>query len=181
MKIIVGLGNPGDKYENTRHNIGFMIVDKFAYDQNITLNLDSDIESVLGQSEAYNENIKLIKPQTFMNESGRAVQKILHYYKIEDSDTWVIHDDVDLDFGKIKVQFGGSSAGHHGVQSVIDNIGEEFWRIRIGVGKNPNIPTDEWVLRDFDDHEKLKIIIDKANDFMLEFLKEEIKETIINI
>ncbi|OGD56278.1 aminoacyl-tRNA hydrolase [Candidatus Berkelbacteria bacterium RBG_13_40_8] len=181
MRLIIGLGNPGEKYEHTRHNIGFLILEKIAEKRGVVFRLESMYEARFAEMGELDHRIKLVQPQTFMNESGRAISKIKNYWKVDSEDIWVIHDDVDLEFGKIKVVLGGSSAGHKGVQSIIDNIGEEFWRIRVGVGKNDEIPTDEWVLKNFDDTKKMEEIIDRVADFVLESLSKEIQEQTITI
>lgn len=176
MRLIIGLGNPGKKYEKTRHNIGFLVLEKIAEKRGVVFRLESMYESKFAELGELDSRIKLVEPQTFMNESGRAVSKIKNYWKIDSEDIWVINDDVDLEFGKIRVQLAGSSAGHKGIQSIIDNIGEQFWRIRVGVGKKENIPTDEWVLKNFDDPKKLEKIIDKVADLVIESLSKEIVE-----
>lgn len=166
MKLIVGLGNPGEKYINTRHNIGFRVID-----------------AMIGkQGSDFKNDIKFLKPQTFMNESGRAVQKMKDFYKIDNQNIIVIHDDVDLEIGKIRISKGGSSAGHKGVQSIIDSIGaEDFWRVRIGVGRDDKIATEDWVLKNFENKEIIAKIIDETTDYVLNFLSTEIKEQTINI
>ncbi len=183
MKLIVGLGNPGKKYENTRHNIGFKILEKVAEKREVVFRLESMYEARFAEMGELENRIKLVEPQTFMNESGRAVSKIKNYWKIDSEDIWVIHDDVDLKLGKIKVVLGGSSAGHKGVQSIIDNIGNEFWRIRVGVGRSTNIPTDEWVLQQVskDESEKYEEIIDRASVLVIESLDKGIEEKVINV
>ena len=194
MKLIVGLGNPGEKYEKNRHNIGFLILEKIAQKKGITFRLESMYDSryaemaspaTLERSDCgqgdLEHRIKLVQPQTFMNDSGMAVEKTKNYYKIDSEDIWVVHDDVDLDMGKIRIQLGGSSAGHKGVQSIIDHIGDQFWRIRVGVGRSEEIPTENWVLMNFDDENKLAEVIDKVAEIVLESLSSEIKEQTINI
>ena len=148
MKMIVGLGNPGDKYAKCRHNTGFIILDKFAEDKNLEWKKSEKFESEISEYEEY----LLVKPLTFMNNSGRAVSKLANFYKINPNDITVIHDDVDIPFGSIKNQVGKNAAGHHGVEDIIEKLGtKDFARIRVGVGKpeNKNIPVDEWVLQDF--------------------------------
>lgn len=181
MRLIVGLGNPGTKYENTRHNIGFLIVEKIAQKKEIVFRLESMYEARFAELGSLDNRVKLVEPQTFMNESGRAVTKIKIFYKVDNEDIWVIHDDVDMDFGKVRVSLGGSSAGHKGIESIITNIGSEFWRIRIGVGKSDQIPTDQWVLKNFDNEDKLSQIVDKVADLVIDFLSTEIKKQTINI
>lgn len=194
MKLVVGLGNPGEKYEKNRHNIGFLILEKIAQKEKITFRLESmynsryaEMASLDSQGEvdarrgSLENRIKLVQPQTFMNDSGLAVEKTKNYYKVDSEDIWVIHDDVDLDMGKIRIQLGGSSAGHKGVQSIIDHIGDQFWRIRVGVGRSEDVPTESWVLMNFDDENKLTEIVDKVAEIVLESLSNEIKEQTINI
>jgi len=197
MKLIVGLGNPEAKYQRTRHNIGFLVVEKVAEKRGVVFRLEPHYESRFarlpspeglvngGQAEMgeLDNRIKLVEPQTFMNESGRAIAKIKNYWKVDSEDIWVIHDEVDLELGKVRIALDGSSAGHKGIQSIIDNIGEQFWRIRIGVGKIEKIPTEEWVLMNFskNDQKKVSLIIDKVADYVLEFLSKEIKEQTIII
>lgn len=193
MKLFVGLGNPGSKYKKTRHNIGFMVLEKIAQDGGVVLNawrLEPHYESRLAEIEDLEDlprrqagRIKLVLPQTFMNESGRAVQKCKDYWKIDSEDIWVIYDDVDLEFGKVRVNLGGSSAGHKGIESIIQTIGEQYWRIRIGIGKDEKIPTEEWVLMNFEksEQEKLSKIIDEIAQIVIEYLNKGIKEETINI
>lgn len=182
MKLIVGLGNPGQQYENTRHNIGFLILDKIAQKKGLNFNLQSDFEAKMAELDI-DGKAKLVLPQTYMNDSGRAVVKIKNYFKINLENIWVISDEVDLELGKIRIGQGGSSAGHKGVQSIIDNIGQEFQRIRIGVGKDEKIPTEKWVLQNFSKNESEIIdkIVDKVANLMLESLSNNLKEETINI
>src|SRR3990172_1844689 len=140
MKLIVGLGNPEEKYFLNRHNLGFMIVEKIAEKKGIVFRLEPHYNSVFGEMGDWENRIKLVEPQSFMNSSGEAVKKCKDYWKVDSEDIWVIHDEVDLEFGKVRIVLGGSSAGHKGVQSIIDAIGENFWRIRVGVGKSDKIP-----------------------------------------
>lgn len=157
MILVVGLGNPGEKYENTRHNIGFMVVDELARkllpaSQTAWKNnksLASQIIKIPGR------DLVLTKPQTMMNASGFAVSKLKRFYK---SDLWVVHDDLDLPLGKVKIVVGHSSAGHHGIDSIVEHLGTtEFVRFRVGIGHPPkgdsrNLSRNEvikYVLKDF--------------------------------
>ncbi len=177
MRLIVGLGNPGEKYEKTRHNIGFLILQKIAEKRGVVFRLENMYEAKFAEIGELDGRIKLVEPQTFMNESGRAISKIKNYWKVDSEDIWVIHDDVDLEFGKVRINLDGSSAGHRGVQSIIDSIGEEFWRIRVGVGRSEEISTDEWVLKNFDEKDgELDKVVDKVAEFVLESLSNEIEE-----
>lgn len=156
MKLVVGLGNPGEKYSKNRHNAGFIIVDELASKNSLLWENSTKFNAEICVSKDF----ILVKPQTFMNKSGEAVSKILSFYKIDNKDLLVIHDDVDLQFGEIKKQFGASSAGHKGVESIIDHIGSQnFWRVRAGIGRSEdkNIPTEDWVLQNFTDDQLEKI------------------------
>lgn len=178
MILIVGLGNPGEKYLKTRHNIGFMILEKVAGKRGVVFRLEPHYESRFAEMGDLEHRIKLVEPQTFMNESGRAVAKCKEYWKVDSEDIWVIYDDVDLEFGKVRISLGGSSAGHKGIESIIKSVGESFWRIRVGVGKDDKIPTEDWVLKNFDknDQEKLAKIIDEVTRIVIEYLDRGIKE-----
>ena len=152
MKFIIGLGNPGKEYEKCRHNTGFILLDKFAEEKGLKWKRVSKFESEIAEFE---DGI-LVKPQTFMNNSGKAISKLVNFYKITPEDLIVIHDDVDLMFGSVKKQKGKNAAGHHGVEDIIEKLRtKDFWRIRVGIGKPKNIetPIDKWVLQDFDDEE----------------------------
>jgi PTH1 family peptidyl-tRNA hydrolase len=143
MKLIVGLGNPGEQYKNTRHNVGFMVVEtlaeelacpKFGMEQK----LKSEIVGAKAKTSAGQvEPMLLVKPQTYMNQSGEAVGLVLNYYKdrLTLEDLWVVHDDVDLKLGQIKVQRGGGSGGHHGIESIAGVVGTSFVRFRLGIGR----------------------------------------------
>lgn len=133
-KLIVGLGNPGKKYAKTRHNAGFLYVDKIARENNVNMSDKNDFESMVGNYRDNGMKIILAKPQTFMNDSGRAVQKIAKYYDILAKDIYIAHDDLDLDLGKIKKQFAKGPKGHNGLVSVTNSLKtDEYWHIRIGV------------------------------------------------
>jgi len=148
MKLIVGLGNPGEKYEKTRHNLGFLVVDRFLQDckpvRGTKWEESKKFKSLLAECTVppkfgEEEKILLVKPLTHMNASGIAVEKLASFYKIEPFDIWVVHDELDLPVGSIKIRKGGSSAGHKGIESIIENLGtEKFWRFRLGIGVNRN-------------------------------------------
>lgn len=132
MKLIVGLGNPGDQYKNTRHNLGFEVADHLIH----KLSLESFVFEKKFKSEiSRNENLIIIKPQTFMNNSGQAVSLVANYYKIKPEEIIVIQDELDVLLGKIKVRLGGGFGGHHGVESVMNGLGtDKFVRVRLGIG-----------------------------------------------
>jgi PTH1 family peptidyl-tRNA hydrolase len=152
--LVVGLGNPGAKYERTRHNAGFWVIDALAQSA-LWQNQGASFEAEIAKADIFGKQALLVKPQTFMNLSGRAVQKIAHYYKIAPQNWVVIHDDIDVPEGKVKVREGGGHGGHNGIRSIIDCTGvNEFGRIKLGVGrpegraengKNPIV--SDWVLQ----------------------------------
>lgn len=169
MYLIVGLGNPGTKYELTRHNVGFLVLDKLAADFKVEKKFNAEITKI--------DDALLIKPQTFMNLSGQAVQAVISFYKINPADLIVIHDDLDIAFGDFKIQQNRSAAGHHGVQSIIESLGtQNFTRIRIGI-KNPeqqaNLPTEDFVLRKFTAEELVEIekVLLSVKDQVAEIIK----------
>lgn len=145
MKLIVGLGNPGDKYESTRHNVGFMVLDHFLKDSEPVNKSNWTTEKKL-KSQIYildykpkkgeAEKVILAKPLTYMNNSGMAVGLIARFYKIAPKDIWIVHDELDLPLGFIKIRFGGGTAGHHGLESILPVLGtDKFWRFRMGIGE----------------------------------------------
>jgi PTH1 family peptidyl-tRNA hydrolase len=136
MKIVVGLGNPGKKYTNTKHNAGFIAVDKLAQKHNLEWEENKKFDALIAKGQIREQDVLLAKPQTFMNNSGTTVSKLVNFYNVPFSDLTIIHDDVDLEPGKVKYRLGASSAGHHGVEDIIEKLGsKEFWRLRIGVGR----------------------------------------------
>jgi len=135
MKLIVGLGNPGGQYEDTRHNIGYMVVDKLAREiGRNSLNWEQDTKRQALVAKV--GDIVLVKPITFMNNSGIAVSQLAGFYKIKPEDVWVIHDDIDLPLGKIRIRKGGGTAGHNGLESILKQLGSDaFLRFRLGIGR----------------------------------------------
>jgi len=155
MKLIIGLGNTGEKYQNTRHNVGFLVLDSLVKELGVTgYELSKKHQSLV---TSYQSKVVLVKPQTFMNSSGVAVKKLVNQYKINMSDLWVIHDDLDLRLGEYKIQFGVGPKLHNGISSIEEKLDQkDFWRVRIGVDnrdKDNRIPGDEYVLRNFQDDE----------------------------
>jgi PTH1 family peptidyl-tRNA hydrolase len=155
MILIVGLGNPGEKYEKTRHNLGFMVVEKLAREM-----VDGQwlmVDKFQSLITKHKSSTILAKPQTMMNASGFAVSKLANFYKIKPEDIWIVHDDVDLPLGKIKIRFGGGAAGHHGVESIIEQLGtDDFTRFRLGIGhpgRGADAQVEKYVLREFDVNE----------------------------
>jgi len=159
MTIIVGLGNPGGKYKNTRHNLGFRIVDEFAQENNFpNFRLAKKFNALVSEKE----KVILAKPQTFMNNSGKSVKKITINYKLQTINLIIVHDDIDLALGKIRISKNRGSAGHKGVESIIKELGtKDFIRLRLGIHpqttREPVPDTEKFVLRKFDKEEE-KII-----------------------
>ena len=152
MKLVVGLGNPGNKYTNTRHNMGFILIDDYLQCLGLVTN-KSKFDGLYIETLINNEKVLFLKPQKFMNLSGEVIKKYMDYYKITITDLLIIHDDLDLPFGKIKLKYKGSSGGHNGLQNIIDNLKtNEFKRIKVGISKNCDNVID-YVLSDFNKEE----------------------------
>lgn len=167
MKIIVGLGNPGSKYQATKHNIGFITIDEIAHRYHATFN-KSQFEADIAEFFIGTEKIMLVKPLTFMNESGRSVGPLMTYYGAKDEELIVIYDDLDLEIGKIRLREKGSAGGHNGIKSLIAHLGTNvFPRIKIGVGRPIGSDTVvHHVLTGFpkEKHEEILLAIKKAAD-----------------
>lgn len=165
MKLIVGLGNIGKDYENTRHNVGFMAIDRFADKYNANWHEEKKFKGILAEAKVASEKVLLLKPTTYMNLSGDSIILVKQFYKIDIKDIIIINDDLDQPVGKIRYRAKGSAGGHNGLKSIISNLGtEEFQRIRIGVDRSKVIPVVDWVLGRFpnEDLEKLNPIFEKT-------------------
>lgn len=176
--LLVGLGNPGTQYERNRHNVGFQVIDRIAEECSVVFNKKADFFSEIASFKNNGRKVVLIKPQTFMNLSGRAVGIVKTFFKISSDKIFVFHDDIDLKFGQIKIKRGGGSAGHNGLKSIDGIIGNDYWRIRIGVGRpeEKNFEIASYVLGNFSEEEE-KIIekicanISKNLDSLLDDIK----------
>ena len=157
MLLFVGLGNPTPDSENNRHNVGFKIID--AINKQFSLSKQKPkFKGLLTTGNIGNEKIYAIKPLTFMNNSGICIRELIEYFKIDAEDVVVFHDDLDIEFGKIKAKFGGSDAGHNGIASIDKFIGKDYSRVRIGIGKpKDNIEIADYVLQNFDEDETISI------------------------
>ncbi len=182
MKLIVGLGNPGEKYKTTRHNVGFLALDFILNDGDgfMTAKPGREFKSEIYTWQNGPDKVIFLKPQTYMNDSGQALKVICNFYKMDLSkDLLVVHDEVDLPFGVTRSTESSSAAGHNGVQSIIDNLGtQDFHRIRIGVDTRASrldMPTDVFVLENFSDEE-----IKKLREEVFPKIKEEIQTFIIS-
>lgn len=134
IKLIVGLGNPQENLLGTRHNAGYWYLDKFLEKFNVTLSEDKKINSYLSKIDYKDDQIFLMKPTFFINDSGKSVSSFIKYYKITPESILVIHDDIDLDVGDIRLKFGGGHGGHNGLRDIISHLGKDYWRLRVGVG-----------------------------------------------
>jgi PTH1 family peptidyl-tRNA hydrolase len=172
MKLIVGLGNPGKKYERTRHNMGFMAIDLLS--EITQIDVDKEVfHGLLGRGKILNEDVMLFKPTTFMNLSGTAVKEISNYFKISTDDILVIFDDMSLEPGQIRLRLSGSSGGQKGMQNIIDNLGtQKIKRIRIGIGE-PQYDVVDYVLGkpNKDEMPLVEDAIIRATDAIKEYLK----------
>ena len=157
MLLLVGLGNPGPNNNNNRHNIGFKIID--AINQQFSLSKQKPkFKGLLTTGSIGNQKVYAIKPLTFMNNSGICIRELLEYFKIEPNNVVVFHDDLDIEFGKIKAKKGGSDAGHNGIASIDKFIGKDYSRVRIGIGKpDKKISVSDYVLDNFNEDEQKKL------------------------
>ena len=165
MWLIAGLGNPGSRYEKTRHNVGFLVIEEFSRRHQLAFKEKEEYKISKGSLE--DEKIILLEPLTFMNRSGIAVRKIMQKSNISPEKLIVIHDDLDLETGILKIRKKGSSGGHKGIESIIQNVGtQEFIRIKIGIGRDPFVPTEGYVLSKFrkDEMKVIREAIEKAID-----------------
>lgn len=172
MKIIVGLGNPGKKYEDTRHNIGFIVLDNFAKKNNTTIS-KKKFNGLYEKMEYNNETVVLLKPLSYMNLSGTVVSKYLKYFKITTDDIFVISDDLDQPFLHMKLKQNGSSGGHNGLKNIEQCIKtDNYKRLKIGIGNDKNIDTKNYVLNKFsnNEQEQLSNAIDITNNILEDFL-----------
>lgn len=173
MKIIVGLGNPGEKYALTRHNIGFMLLDDFAKHEQWEFRSKPELKSWIAEGPWKEEKLLLVKPATYMNLSGEAVSKVLHFYKKNPADLIFVYDDLALPLGKIRIRPAGSAGGHNGIKSILEHLKtENFLRLRMGIGPLPlQISQADFVLGRFTSQEaqELPKMIDLGSD-ALQFL-----------
>jgi len=173
--LVLGLGNPGKKYEGTRHNLGFLVVDRIASQKGIGVK-EKKCRSLIGDWEENGERVLLVKPQTYMNNSGEAVRALLRAFSVGPKDLVVIHDDMDLSFGRIRIRPRGSAAGHLGVLSILETLGAEgFYRVRVGIGRPPpDMDPTDFVLEPFSREEKagLDEVVSRAADAVQCLLRE---------
>ncbi|AFE10021.1 aminoacyl-tRNA hydrolase [Corallococcus sp. CA054B] len=178
MKLICGLGNPGREYERHRHNVGFMVVDALLSRARAELTQDK-FQARVGQGSLGGERILFVEPQTYMNLSGRSVAEAARFYKVAVQDVLVVHDELDLPFGRLQLKAGGGAGGHNGLKSMVQCLGEDaFIRVRVGIGKPEGPNAKErvagYVLSNFDDGERrqLEELIGKAADMAESWVRD---------
>lgn len=177
-KLIVGLGNPGKEYENTRHNIGFMAIDKFASDNEFSpWQESSKFLGFISEKRIRDVRVILIKPSTYMNLSGQSAAALVNFFKIDLKDVSAVYDDLSIPFGQIRTRLGGQSAGHNGVKSLIEHIGPNFCRIKIGIKNDKTVSSDQskFVLAKFpkSELENIDLIVKETGSILTEFIYGE--------
>jgi len=165
--LIIGLGNPGAEYAGNRHNLGFLVLDKYHSSHDFSgWVTKKDLGCELATGQIGSTRVLLAKPTTFMNNSGESAQKLQKFYRVYNPGTVVVHDELDIDFGTIRTRTGGGSAGHNGIKSITDQLGEDYGRVRIGIGPKTNAKMDsaDFVLQDFstEQQELLPKLINEA-------------------
>lgn len=174
LKLLVGLGNPGPKYHWTRHNAGFMVLDRLAHEAGISITRKA-FSGLCGEGSWQGERLVLLEPQTFMNLSGRSVAAAVRFHKLDIRDVVVVHDDLDIPFGRIKVKEGGGHGGHNGLRSLMAELGSgDFTRVRVGIGRPAHGNTVDYVLQNFSKEEQgdLLHLLDGIVDLLELLLKE---------
>ena len=172
MKLIVGLGNPGKEYENTRHNIGFIFIDYFAEKNKITIDKEK-FNGLYAQANINEEKVILLKPLSYMNLSGEVVRRFVDYFKIDINNILIISDDLDINFGKLRLRPDGSSGGHNGLKNIALNLNTEgFKRLKVGISNNKDIDTKDYVLGKFNKEEKETInnLKEQVSDILSDFI-----------
>lgn len=178
MILIVGLGNPGKQYEQTRHNIGFDVIDYMANKYNIDVNREK-FKGICGEGFIENKKVILLKPLTYMNLSGESIREVMNFYKISQEELIVLYDDISLPVGRLRIREKGSAGGHNGIKSIIANIGtEKFPRVKIGIGQ-PNHDLVSHVLGKFtaEENEILNKVIPVCLDAVVEMIGKSVKDS----
>lgn len=171
MKLIIGLGNPGKDYTNTRHNVGFSFVDSYLDSKNITDKWITKFDGLYLQTTIGKEKVLFLKPQTYMNLSGNSVRKVIDYFNIDIEDILIVSDDLDLNVGNFKLKQDGSSGGHNGLKSIESSIGtNNYKRLKIGISKNNDLDTKDYVLGNFSKAEKESL--EKLFEFLYSVLDD---------
>lgn len=179
MSVIIGLGNPGQKYAGTRHNVGFDLIDRLATAQSVNLGPGKG-PFLIGTSRINSQKVMFVKPTTFMNKSGDAVQQVLNWYKLTPEECLVCYDDLDIDIGSIRLRAKGSAGGHNGIKDIIQKLGtKKFPRLRIGIGGEfARTNQVNYVLSKFspDERENIDHALDRAEDAVFSFIRDGIEQ-----
>lgn len=170
MKVIAGLGNPGQKYDKTKHNTGFMTMDHYLDEKGLSLDKDK-FEGLWTKQKVNGEDVILLEPQTYMNESGRSVSQVANFFKVDPENILIIQDDMDMPIGKIRIRANGKSGGHNGIKSIIRDLGtEKFNRLKIGIRHPKNATVVSWVLTPFNDEQQK--LMDDAFDTSVKIIDD---------
>ena len=176
MKLITGLGNPGDKYKFTRHNAGFMVLDYLSYQWNFDYKFESKFNGEIAKINHNGESLILLKPHTFMYLSGQSLISVMNFYKIQKEDILVIYDDIAMPVGKMRFRSKGSDGGHNGIKSIINVLGgnNSFDRLKIGIGPQPPLPSEVYVLQNFTQEQlsEIKDVLKTAKDAVEVYLEQ---------
>ena len=185
MKIIAGLGNPGKKYDGTKHNTGFMALDHYLQENKLILEREK-FEGKYTKQKIVGTDVILLEPQTFMNDSGRSVAQFAHFFKVDPQDILIIHDDMDMPLGKIRIRANGKSGGHNGIKSIIRDLGtNDFNRLKIGI-RHPNNVTEasvvSWVLSQFNTEQKklMDEAFSTASEVITDFIAGKSSQYLMN-
>ena len=173
MKLIIGLGNPGKEYESTRHNTGFMVLDRLSEKLNIEIS-QNKFKGLYGKGKYKGEDVLLLKPQTYMNLSGESVRQVMDFFKINQEDILVVYDDLDMPVGKLRLRQSGSAGGHNGIKNIILHTGSHnFNRIRVGIDRSKYIKVVDYVLSRFtsEEQEAIEQGVENASDAIIDYLE----------
>lgn len=184
MKLVVGLGNPGRKYESTRHNAGFWWVDSVADELGVSLSPEAKFHGEVGRTREGNADCWLLKPSTYMNDSGRAVVALCNFYKLGVSDLLVVHDELDLEPGVVKLKKGGGVAGHNGLRDIATHLGQDFWRLRIGIGHPGNkSQVSSYVLSPpgKEEAEQITAAIERSIEIWPQLLRDDFEDAMLRL
>jgi len=174
MYVIAGLGNPGKEYAGTRHNVGYDTIECLAQKHNVNLN-KLKFNSVYGETNINGEKVMLVKPVTYMNRSGISISEIINFYKVPIENLIVVYDDIDIPVGALRIRPNGSSGTHNGMKSIINQLQKDnFSRVRIGIGRNPNMDLADYVLQKFNKYERVTI------DEIIKIASEAVEEIVLN-
>lgn len=186
MKLILALGNPGKKYEFTRHNAGFLALDAFAAEQGSLFSAKPKFLADIAELTIGDEKVLLVKPTTYYNETGRAARAIIDFYHLNLDDILILHDDTDLDFGKIRIRRGGRDGGSNGMKSLHAHIGNNFWHVRIGTDNlmRRRVTTDVFVMMQFNEDERAILgdwVLPTAGELIKTFLADHLRPTSLTL